>query len=262
MFFLLHTVYCLLTTYKFMAKKHQNLPAETQDEKLLQTPTRPDEFTHTDTWRVFRIMGEFVKGFDDLASTTNGVSIFGSARTTQDDKMYQAAIETAALLVNEKFAVITGGGPGIMEAANRGAFEAGGTSIGCNIELPFEQKPNPYQNLSLTFNYFFVRKTMFVKYSCAFIIFPGGFGTLDELFEALTLIQTQKIKNFPVVLFGEDYWRGLLDWIKDKMLSEKKVNETDFDLLHLTDSPAEVVRIIKESQKTIRPSTESTDSYY
>ncbi len=188
-------------------------PGTTQDEQLLESP-RPDEFKHTDTWRVFRIMGEFVAGFDDLATLTRGVSIFGSARTGPDAD-YQAADETAKLLVQAGFAVITGGGPGIMEAGNRGAFEAGGVSVGCNIELPFEQRPNPYQTLSLKFKYFFVRKMMFVKYSQAFVIFPGGFGTLDELFEALTLIQTHKIRNFPVVLFGSRYWKGLLDWIKD-----------------------------------------------
>src|SRR5919197_1425107 len=157
----------------------------TQDEQLLKTP-RADEFTHTDTWRVFRIMGEFVEGFDDLATVTRGVAIFGSARTPPEDPFYAAAQETAALLVRAGFAVITGGGPGIMEAANRGAFDVGGVSIGCNIELPFEQRPNPYQTRTLTFKYFFVRKTMFVKYSNAFVIFPGGYGTLDELFESLT----------------------------------------------------------------------------
>src|SRR3954463_5448568 len=173
----------------------------TQDERLLETP-KPDEFRHTDTWRVFRIMGEFVEGFDELATVSRGISIFGSARTRPDDPQYEAAQETAALLARAGFAVITGGGPGIMEAANRGAFEAGGLSIGCNIELPFEQKPNPYQTRGLKFKYFFVRKMMFVKYSLGFVIFPGGFGTFDELFEALTLIQTHKIRNFPIVLFG------------------------------------------------------------
>src|SRR3954467_8815177 len=165
----------------------------TQDEQLLESP-KPDEFTHTDTWRVFRIMGEFVEGFDDLATINRGVSIFGSARTKPDNPQYKAAQETAALLAKAGFSVITGGGPGIMEAANRGAFEAGGISVGCNIELPFEQRPNPYQTLALKFKYFFVRKMMFVKYSEAFVIFTGGFGTLDELFEALTLIQTRKIR--------------------------------------------------------------------
>jgi uncharacterized protein (TIGR00730 family) len=199
-------------------------PGTTQDEQLLESP-RPDEFTHTDTWRVFRIMGEFVEGFDELATLTRGVSIFGSARTSPDNPEYKAAQETAALLAKEGFAVITGGGPGIMEGANRGAFEAGGLSIGCNIELPFEQRPNPYQTRGLKFKYFFVRKMMFVKYSLGFIIFPGGFGTLDELFEALTLIQTQKISNFPVVLFGTAYWQGLLDWIRDFAMKQGKVSE-------------------------------------
>lgn len=234
-----------------MPKNNSKRPATTQDEKLLQSP-RPEQFTHTDTWRVFRIMGEFVQGFDDLASTTNGVAIFGSARITQDNPMYSAAQETAALLAKEGYSIITGGGPGIMEAANRGAYEVNGISIGCNIELPFEQKPNPYQTRSMTFNYFFVRKTMFVKYSCAFIIFPGGFGTMDELFEALTLIQTRKIKNFPVVLFGTEFWRGLFDWLKDRMLTENKISETDLRLLYCTDSPSEVVKIINESQDALR----------
>src|SRR3712207_2045225 len=222
----------------------------TQDERLLETP-RLDEFTHTDTWRVFRIMGEFVEGFDELATITRGVAIFGSARTPPDNSFYAAAQETAALLARAGFSVITGGGPGIMEAANRGAFEAAGVSIGCNIELPFEQSPNPYQTRSLKFRYFFVRKTMFVKYSNAFVIFPGGFGTLDELFEALTLIQTRKIKNFPVILFGSDYWRGMLDWLENTMLKSKYIGEADRGLLYLTDSPAEVVEIIHRSQDAL-----------
>ncbi len=228
----------------------EHLPGTTQDEQLLESPG-PDEFTHTDTWRVFRIMGEFVAGFDELATLTHGVSIFGSARTGPDDADYKAAQETAALLARAGLAVITGGGPGIMEAANRGAFEAGGVSVGCNIELPFEQNSNPYLTLSLKFKYFFVRKMMFVKYSEAFIIFPGGFGTLDEFFEALTLIQTRKIRNFPVVLFGSRYWGGLMDWIRDFALKENKVSEADLRLLHLTDSPAEVVQIIVSSQSSL-----------
>lgn len=228
--------------------EHQ--PGITQDEQLLESPG-PDEFTHTDTWRVFRIMGEFVEGFDELATLTRGISIFGSARTRPDDPDYQAAQETAALLARAGFAVITGGGPGIMEAANRGAFEAGGLSVGCNIELPFEQGSNPYLTKGLKFKYFFVRKMMFVKYSLGFIIFPGGFGTLDELFEALTLIQTKKIRNFPVVLFGSDYWAGMLSWIRDFATKEGKVTEQDLKLLHLTDSPAEVVKIIVDSQSSL-----------
>ena len=226
-------------------------PGTTQDEQLLESP-RADEFTHTDTWRVFRIMGEFVEGFDDLATLTRGVSIFGSARTQADDPDYKAAEETAALLVRAGFAVITGGGPGIMEAGNRGAFQAGGMSVGCNIELPFEQRPNPYQTLSLKFKYFFVRKMMFVKYSQAFIIFPGGFGTLDELFESLTLIQTHKIRDFPVVMFGTRYWGGLMNWIREVALKEGKVSEHDLQLLHLTDSPAQAVQIISDSQSSLR----------
>ncbi len=228
-------------------KPDEHKPGTTQDEQLLETPG-PAEFTHTDTWRVFRIMGEFVEGFDELATLTEGVSIFGSARTRVDDADYQAARETGALLAQAGFSVITGGGPGIMEAANRGAFEAGGRSIGCNIELPFEQGSNPYLTKGLKFKYFFVRKMMFVKYSLGFIIFPGGFGTLDELFEALTLIQTKKIRNFPVVLFGSAYWSGLLAWIRDFAMKEGKVTEQDLQLLHLTDSPAEVVQIIVNSQ--------------
>ena len=232
-------------------KRRQRKPQVTQDEQLLETP-RTDEFTHTDTWRVFRIMGEFVDGFDELATVTRGVSIFGSARTSVESLYYRAAEETAALLVRAGFAVITGGGPGIMEAANRGAFEAGGVSIGCNIELPFEQRPNPYQTYSLTFNYFFVRKTMFVKYSTAFIIFPGGYGTLDELFEALTLIQTNKIKNFPVILFGKRYWEGIIRWLEDTALVENNISDVDLRLLHITDSPAEAVEIVVRSQDTLR----------
>ena len=225
-------------------------PGSTQDEQLLESP-RPDEFTHTDTWRVFRIMGEFVEGFDELASLTRGVSIFGSARSKPDDPDYQAAMETAALLAAEGFAVITGGGPGIMEAANRGAFEAGGLSIGCNIELPFEQRPNAYQTRSLKFKYFFVRKMMFVKYSLGFIIFPGGFGTFDELFEALTLIQTRKIRNFPVVLFGSHYWSGLLEWFKAVVLPGGKISDVDFSIFHVTDSPQEVIEIMNRSQNSL-----------
>ena len=230
----------------------QNPPPRktTQDEQLLESP-RADEFTHTDPWRVFRIMGEFVEGFDELASLSHGISIFGSARAKPDDPDYKAAQETAALFAAAGYAVITGGGPGIMEAANKGAFEAGGLSVGCNIELPFEQRPNAYQTKSLTFKYFFVRKMMFVKYSLGFVIFPGGFGTLDELFEALTLIQTRKIRNFPVVLFDSRYWAGLLNWIHDVLLPEGKISELGFNMFHVTDSPSEVVEIVRRSQSTL-----------
>ena len=216
----------------------------TQDERLLETPSA-DEFLHTDTWRVFRIMGEFVQGFEELAHVTNGVAVFGSARTRPDHPEYQAAVETGALLARAGHSVITGGGPGIMEAANRGAFEAGGNSVGCNIELPHEQSSNPYLTVSIKFRYFFVRKMMFVKYSNAFVIFPGGFGTLDELFEALTLIQTRKIHNFPVILFGSAYWKEMLDWLRGPVFAEGKIVEEDFKRLHVTDSPAEVIDIIK-----------------
>lgn len=216
----------------------------TEDEALLRSPEAQDEFKSSDSWRVFRIMGEFVGGFDSLATVTKGVSVFGSARTHEDDPNYIAAVETGRLLAEAGFEVITGGGPGIMEAANRGAYEAKKASIGCNIELPFEQKPNPYQTKSLTFKYFFVRKTMFIKYSNAYLIFPGGFGTMDELFEALTLIQTKKIRNFPVVLFNSQYWRGLLQWITSTMLNEKMLNEEDLGLIYLTDSPKDAVDFI------------------
>lgn len=216
----------------------------TDDEILLRSPAPEDEYKTSDSWRVFRIMGEFVGGFDDLAAVTRGVSIFGSARTKEKDKYYKAARETSRLLGKAGFEIITGGGPGIMEAANRGANDVGARSIGCNIELPMEQMPNPYQTQSLIFKYFFVRKTMFIKYSNAYIIFPGGFGTMDEMFEALTLIQTRKIRNFPVVLFGSQYWRGLLAWITSTMLNEKMLNKEDLGLIYLTDSPKDAVDFI------------------
>jgi uncharacterized protein (TIGR00730 family) len=219
---------------------------ETEDEKLLAREHRPERRRDatTDSWRVFRIMGEFVEGFDTLARTGPAVSVFGSARTPADHTQYRAAEETGRLLVRAGFGVITGGGPGIMEAANKGAAEAGGTSIGCNIELPFEQGMNAYVRTAVNFRYFFVRKTMFVKYAEGFIIFPGGFGTMDELFEALTLIQTGKVRDFPVVLFGTEYWSGLIEWIRATMLREGKVHEADLDLLVLTDEPEEAVRTI------------------
>ncbi len=220
----------------------------TEDERFLESPAPEPgyDFTRSDPWRVFRIMGEFVEGFDSLAKVGRAVTIFGSARVTDDNPQYKLAEETARLLADEGFAVITGGGPGIMEAANKGAREAGGQSIGCNIELPFEQGLNPYVDIAINFRYFFVRKTMFVKYAEAFIIFPGGFGTMDELFEALTLIQTGKIKDFPVILFGSEYWGGLLDWIRETMLSEGKVSPEDVDLLVVTDSPEVAVKAVKD----------------
>jgi uncharacterized protein (TIGR00730 family) len=229
------------------AKKLEKAPKYwllTDDEVLLRSPEPEDEYKTSDSWRVFRILGEFVDGFDNLATITRGVSLFGSARTREDDPMYIAAQETGRLLAEAGFEVITGGGPGIMEAGNRGAYEIGKVSVGCNIELPFEQAPNPYQTRSLSFKYFFVRKTMFIKYSNAYVIFPGGFGTMDELFEALTLIQTKKIRNFPVVMFGSSYWQGLLQWITTTMLHERYIGEEDLKLMHLTDSPQDAVDFI------------------
>jgi uncharacterized protein (TIGR00730 family) len=196
-------------------------------------------FTHTEAWRVLRIEGEFVAGIDALAEVGAAVSVFGSARFAQSHPMYPTARRLGQLLAEAGFAVITGGGPGLMEAANRGAHETGGLSIGLNIELPFEQKSNPFTNLSVDFRYFFVRKTMFVKFATGFVIFPGGFGTLDELFEALTLVQTHKIHRFPIILFGKSYWAGLLDWITSTLLLEGAVSREDLNLLIVTDSVEE-----------------------
>src|SRR5579885_880897 len=232
--------------------RRTRLGQPTSDAQLLQRP-RPaqeaiqPEFTHTDPWRVFRIMGEFVEGFDTLAHIHPAVTFFGSARVHPDDPMYEAARESARHLAQAGFSIITGGGPGIMEAANWGAVEGGGQYIGCNIELPHEQNINAYVQISINFRYFFVRKTMFVKYAEGFVIFPGGFGTMDELFEALTLIQTGKTEHFPLVLFGSSYWAGLLTWIKETMLAEGKISSGDLDLLQITDSPEEVCQIILNS---------------
>ena len=201
-----------------------------------------------ESWRVFRIMSEFVEAFDTLAQLGPAVTLFGSARTPPTDRYYQMAVECGAKLVERDFAVITGGGPGIMEAANKGAHEAGGTSVGLNITLPMEQMPNPYQNVELDFRYFFVRKVMFVKYARGFIIFPGGFGTMDEFFEALTLIQTLKVVPFPVVLIGSDFWAGLLDWIRGTMQEKyATISPQDFNLFHVTDSVEEAVDIVYET---------------
>jgi uncharacterized protein (TIGR00730 family) len=223
----------------------------TEDEKFLQSRVGdPTDFTRQDTWRVMRIMAEFIEGFDNLADVTRGVTIFGSARTHPEDPQYAAAMETARLLAERGFAVLTGAGPGIMEAANKGAKLGGGRSIGCNIELPFEQGANPYIDTLINFRYFFVRKTMFIKYSNAFIIFPGGFGTLDEAFEALTLIQTGKIYQFPVVLFGRHYWAGLIRWIQSRVLGEQKISPGDMDLMIMTDDPAEAVKVVVDAYES------------
>lgn len=225
-------------------------PHHTADAALLSVAHQTDAFTHTDPWRVLRITAEFIEGFDRLADVTHGVAMFGSARTSPADPLYKAAVETGRLLAEAGFQIITGGGPGIMEAANKGAQMGGGPSIGCNIELPFEQGANPYLDRLLEFRYFFVRKTMFVKYSVAFIIFPGGFGTLDELFEALTLIQTGKINNFPVILFGSAYWAGLVRWIQSRLVAEGKISRTDLDLIVLTDDPREAVQAVMSAAVT------------
>ena len=223
----------------------------TADEQLLESvelSERPDALRKTDPWRVLRIMGEFVEGFEKLGDIQDAVAIFGSARTGSSDRYYHLAVQTAKLLAEAGFPVITGGGPGIMEVANRGAVEGNGLSIGCNIELPHEQGTNVYVRRSMFFRFFFVRKTMFVKYSMAFVVFPGGFGTLDELFEALTLIQTGKVRGFPVVLVGREYWKGLVDWLRDTMAQERKIEPRDLQLLTVTDDPAEVVRLIETAR--------------
>jgi len=207
---------------------------DTEDQKLLRSHAPAVNVRETDAWRTLRIMGEFVEGFDALANVGPAVSIFGSARVGRRNRYYGAARRLAAALARQGFAIITGGGPGIMEAANRGAKEAGGLSIGCNIELPFEQGLNEYVGLGMEFRYFFVRKVMFVKYAEGFVIFPGGFGTLDELFESLTLIQTGKVEHFPIVLYGKDYWDGMMAWIRDKPLFEEKISPEDLDLVTIT----------------------------
>ncbi|MCZ6755548.1 MAG: TIGR00730 family Rossman fold protein [Gemmatimonadetes bacterium] len=225
----------------------------TEDEQLFESAElieRPDALRKTDPWRVLRIMSEFVEGFDTLGDVFDGVSVFGSARTKPDDPEYLAAREVGRLLAEQSVPVITGGGPGIMEAANRGAYEAGGLSIGCNIELPFEQGSNDYLSRSINFRFFFVRKTMFVKYAAAFIVFPGGFGTMDELFESLTLIQTGKIKDFPVVLFGSDYWSGLESWLRDTVAKEGNIDEEDLMRFHVTDDPEEAVEHVIRARGT------------
>jgi uncharacterized protein (TIGR00730 family) len=214
-------------------------PMVTEDQRLLDNTGTADasDFRRSDSWRVLRIFSEFVEGIDALAGVGRAVSIFGSARTTQDDPYYEAARRTAALVAQAGYAVITGGGPGIMEAGNRGARDGGGHSIGCNIELPFEQRANPYVDTLVNFRYFLVRKTMFIKYSSAFIIFPGGFGTLDELLEAVELIQTGKISHFPVVLYGSKYWGGLITWLRETVLASNNIAKADLELLQVVDTP-------------------------
>lgn len=205
------------------------------------------DFTESDPWRVFRVMSELVEGYGALARIPPSVTFFGSARLTPDDPLYEKIKITASLLAQKGFGIITGGGPGAMEAANRGAREVGGVSVGCNIELPYEQQLNQYVDIPIKFHYFFVRKMMFVKYAEAFVIFPGGFGTLDELFEATELIQTKKIDNFPVILFDVNYWKGLVDWFRDKLLASGKISERDMNIFKLVDEPGEIVDIIEKA---------------
>ncbi len=232
----------------------------TEDQKLLRSREPAITFQETDTWRTLRIMGEFVEGFDALADVGPAVSIFGSARVGRRNRYYGAARRLAAALVKEGFAIITGGGPGIMEAANRGAKEAGGLSIGANIELPFEQGLNEYVDLGMEFRYFFVRKVMFVKYAEGFVIFPGGFGTLDELFEALTLIQTGKVEHFPVVLYGKDYWDGMMEWIREKPLYEEKIGPEDLELVTITSDIEEACEAISKHHRSREQARKETAS--
>jgi len=219
------------------------VPPTTTDQRLLDSE-RPQLDTHTDGWRVLRIQSEFVEGFGALAELGPAVSVFGSARTSRQDPAYQLGVQVGRLLVEAGYAVITGGGPGAMEATNRGAFHAGGTSVGLGIELPFEQGMNRFVNLGVDFRYFFVRKTMFVKYAQGFIVLPGGFGTLDELFEALTLVQTRKVTSFPIVLVGTAYWGGLVSWLTDTVAASGRLGQGDVNLLHVTDDVEEAVRIV------------------
>ena len=221
-------------------------PTMTEDRKLLEQAGRP-AFLDTDPWRALRILAEFVEGFDALAEVGKAITIFGSARISESDPAYAMAREIGRLLALEGYAVITGGGPGVMEAANRGCQEGGGLSVGCNIELPHEQDINPYVDLGVEFRYFFARKTMFVKYADGFVILPGGYGTLDEMMEALTLIQTGKIRHFPVVLVGSAFYAGFVEWIKAKLLGEGMISPEDLDLIQVTDDPKEVVEIVRKA---------------
>jgi uncharacterized protein (TIGR00730 family) len=223
----------------------------TTDQRLLDR-RGPSDWVHTDPWRVLRIQSEFVEGFGLLAELPRAVSVFGSARTPRDHPHYAAGVAIGTALAQAGYAVITGGGPGAMEAANRGASEAGGLSVGLGIELPFEQDLNEWVDVGIAFRYFFVRKTMFVKYAQAFVILPGGFGTLDELFEALTLVQTRKVTRFPVILFGSEYWSGLLSWIRTTLAETGTINATDLDLITVTDDIGEVMSVIKAADEARR----------
>jgi uncharacterized protein (TIGR00730 family) len=229
--------------------RRESIPSSTADEKLLDSSNRP-EWKTKDAWRALRILSEFVEGFDTLADLPPAVSVFGSARSKPDSPECELAADLGAALAEAGYAVITGGGPGVMEAANRGATEAGGMSVGLGIELPFEQGLNDWVDVGVDFRYFFVRKTMFVKYAQAFVVLPGGFGTLDELFEAVTLVQTKKVTRFPVILMGTAYWSGLIDWVKTTLLAVGKVNAADLDLIQITDDVDEAIQVIVASDGT------------
>jgi uncharacterized protein (TIGR00730 family) len=231
----------------------------TTDQRLLDRRGGSD-FVHSDTWRVLRIQAEFVEGFGLLADLPRAVSVFGSARTPRDSEYYARGEELGAALAQAGYAVITGGGPGAMEAANKGACLSGGMSVGLGIELPFEQELNEWVDIGVLFRYFFVRKTMFVKYAQAFVILPGGFGTLDELFEALTLVQTTKVTRFPVILFGSAYWAGLVDWIRSTMVPQGTVSPADLDLLWVTDDVSEVITLIKAADAARERSADAPTS--
>ncbi|MDG4793842.1 TIGR00730 family Rossman fold protein [Micromonospora sp. WMMD1082] len=236
--------------------RRQSLTRSTADQRLLDSRARADWKTR-DAWRALRILSEFVEGFDTLADLPPAVSVFGSARSKPDSAECQLAEALGAALARAGYAVITGGGPGVMEAANRGASEAGGHSVGLGIELPFEQGINEWVDLAIDFRYFFARKTMFVKYAQAFVVLPGGFGTLDELFEALTLVQTGKVTRFPVVLMGTEYWQGLLDWLRDTMAAEGKIGPVDLELICVTDDVAAAVRHIVEAEAALNVEQEA-----
>lgn len=224
----------------------RKVPTSTTDQRLLDS-SGPADWVHTDPWRVMRIQSEFVEGFGTLSELGPAVSVFGSARFAPDHPVYDLSVRVGRALVEAGYAVITGGGPGTMEGANLGAAEAGGTSVGLGIELPFETGLNPHVNLGINFRYFFARKTMFVKYAQGFVVLPGGFGTLDELFEAITLVQTGKVTNFPIVLMGTSFWEPLTEWLQDTLLGQGTISSGDLDLVRLTDDPDEAVRIIREA---------------
>ncbi|MFE0171472.1 TIGR00730 family Rossman fold protein [Streptomyces sp. NPDC059002] len=224
-------------------RRRDQVQPGTTDQRLLDSDG-PSEWVHTDPWRVLRIQSEFIEGFGTLAELPPAISVFGSARTGEDSPEYAAGVEIGKALVEAGFAVITGGGPGAMQAANQGAVEAKGTSVGLGIELPFEQGLNQYVDIGVNFRYFFVRKTMFVKYAQGFVVLPGGLGTLDELFEALTLVQTRKVTRFPIVLFGSQYWSGLIDWLKNTVIAGGKASEADLLLFHVTDDVEEAISLV------------------